>query len=137
MLYKMTVLMHQETTETIIKCFYKVYNSLGFGFLEKVYEKAMMIELVNHHLNALNQFPIKVLYNNQIIGDYYADILVENCIVVELKAAETLIPEHEQQVINYLKATDLELGLLFNFGKKAEFRRIIFTNDRKNRLKNQ
>ncbi|HRZ41264.1 MAG TPA: GxxExxY protein [Bacteroidales bacterium] len=132
----MTDLMHQETTETIIKCFYKVDNSLGFGFLEKVYEKAMMIELVNHHLNASNQFPIKVLYNNQIIGDYYADILVENCIVVELKAAETLIPEHEQQIINYLKATDLELGLLFNFGKKAEFRRIIFTNDRKKRLKN-
>jgi len=122
------MLLHEEITAEIIKAFYKVYNTLGYGFLEKVYENAMMIELRNLGLNVHRQFPIKVTYEKQLVGEYFADLLVEELIIVELKAAENLCVEHEYQLVNYLKATELEVGLLLNFGKKPQFKRKIFTN---------
>ncbi len=128
----MTNLLHRETTEGILKAFYKVYNELGFGFLEKVYENALFHELSKAGFYCEKQRQIKVYYDDHQVGEYYADIIVENQIILELKAAEALIKEHEFQLINYLKATDIEIGLLLNFGKKPEFRRKIFTNDRKN-----
>ncbi|HEX7357835.1 MAG TPA: GxxExxY protein [Ignavibacteriaceae bacterium] len=121
--------LYKELTSKIISCFYKVYNVLGFGFLEKVYENALLIELNARGLYAEKQKPIKVIYENETVGEYYADIIVENKIIIELKAAESLIEEHELQLINYLKATNIELGLLLNFGKKPEIRRKIFSNN--------
>ena len=120
--------LHQDLTSKIISCFYKVYNTLGFGFLEKVYENAMLIELKSNGLFTERQKPISVFYNEQLVGEYFADLIIENKVIIELKAAEALIEEHELQLINYLKATDIEVGLLLNFGKKPEVRRKIFTN---------
>jgi len=122
---------HSDITKRIIKSFYSVYNKLGFGFLEKVYENAMMIELLSDGLYCEKQKPIKVYYKEKIVGDYYVDILVENKIIIELKASEGIVEEHELQLINYLKATDLEIGLLLNFGKQAQFKRKIFSNTNK------
>lgn len=104
---------------------------LGFGFLEKVYENAMRIELNKAGLKVEQQKNIKVYYADEIIGDYYADLLVNNKIIIELKASESLCHDHELQLINYLKATKIEVGLLLNFGKRAEFKRKIYTNDLK------
>ena len=122
------MLLHRDITNKIIKAFYNVYNSLGYGFLEKVYENAMMIELRKMDLQVQKQVPIKVYYEEQLVGQYYADIMVEKTIIVELKAAEGLCEEHEFQLINYLKAKELEIGLLINFGKTPQFKRKIFTN---------
>ena len=122
---------HSDITKRIIKSFYSVYNKLGFGFLEKVYENAMMIALMSDGLYCEKQKPIKVYYKEKIVGDYYVDILVENKIIIELKASEGIVEEHELQLINYLKATDLEIGLLLNFGKQAQFKRKIFSNTNK------
>jgi GxxExxY protein len=122
--------LHSEITELIIKCFYKVYNELGFGFLEKVYQNSLLIKLRNAGLYCESQKPIKVFYQKTVVGEYFADIVVNNSVIVELKAAEGLVEEHEFQLINYLKATEIEVGLLLNFGKKPEIRRKIFTNDR-------
>jgi len=122
---------HSKITELIIKAFYSVYNTLGFGFLEKVYENSMFIELNKMGIYTEKQNPIKVHYNEFNVGEYFADLLVENCVIVELKAAECFCEEHELQLINYLKATDLEVGLLLNFGKKPEFKRKVFSNSRK------
>ena len=124
-------LLHQEITDKIIKAFFKVYNELGYGFLEKVYENALFIELKATGLFCEKQKPIKVYYNGQIVGEYFADIIVNGCIILELKTAETLAEEHELQLINYLKATEIEVGLLLNFGKKPMFKRKLFTNDKK------
>jgi GxxExxY protein len=124
-------MLHEELTNKIIKAFYTVYNTLGYGFLEKVYENAMMIELRKMNLNCSNQLPIKVFYDEQKVGDYYADIIVEDLIILELKAMEGIAEEHEYQLLNYLKATEIEIGLLLNFGEKPEFKRKIFANDRK------
>ena len=121
-------LLHKEITEQIIKSFYKVYNTLGYGFLEKVYENAMAIELRKMGFEVKCQYPINVFYDSEIVGEYYADIIVNDLIVIELKAANALLKEHENQLINYLKATEIELGLLLNFGKGAEFKRKIFMN---------
>ena len=127
----MKELLHKELTSRIINCFYTVYNTLGFCFLEKVYENAMMIELQKQGIIAEKQKPIKVYYSEHLVGEYFADIVVEDSIIVELKASEFIIEEHELQLINYLKATEKEIGLLLNFGKKPDFKRKIFTNDRK------
>lgn len=123
--------LHQDLTEKIIAHYYKVYNTLGFGFLEKVYEKSLILELQKNDIPFEKQKPIKVYYNSEIVGDYIADIIVDNRIILEIKAAEIIKEEHELQLINYLKATQIELGLLLNFGKVPEIRRKIFTNDRK------
>jgi GxxExxY protein len=125
---------HSDITEKIIKAFYHVYNKLGYGFLEKVYENAMMMELEENNLFADKQKPISVKYNHKVIGEYFADIIVENKVIVELKATEHLCPEHEAQLVNYLKATDIEVGLLINFGKKPEFRRKVFSSEFKNMI---
>lgn len=119
---------HKDITDKIIKAFYNVYNNLGYGFLEKVYENAMFIELQEMGLFVEKQYPIEVFYKDKKVGDYYADLIVDEKIIVELKAAENLCEEHEFQLINYLKATDIEIGLLLNFGKKPEIKRKIFTN---------
>ncbi len=125
--------LYQELTEKIIRCFYNVYNELGYGFLEKVYENALMLELKKNGLNAENQFPIKVYYQDSEVGSYYADIMVENKIILELKAGdmEQTILNHELQLTNYLKATNYEVGLLLLFGIKPQVKRKIFTNDLK------
>jgi len=120
---------HSEITDLIIKAYYNVFNKLGFGFLEKVYENAMMIELKKLGLNPAQQAPIKVVYDNIEIGKYFADILVNDLVIIELKAAEGLVEEHELQLINYLKATELEVGLLLNFGKTPQFKRKVFDNN--------
>jgi GxxExxY protein len=123
---------HSDITGIIIKAFYNVYNQLGYGFLEKVYENALLIELKKLGLECVAQYPIKVFYDNLKVGFYIADIIVNNCVIVEIKAAETLCEEHEAQLTNYLKATDIEVGLLLNFGKKIEFKRKVFSTEFKN-----
>ncbi|MCL4278556.1 MAG: GxxExxY protein, partial [Ignavibacteriaceae bacterium] len=115
----------------IIQAFYKVYNTLGYGFLEKVYENAMRIELNKMGIFVEQQKNIKVYYESEMIGDYFADLLIEKLVIVELKAAENICEEHEAQLLNYLKATDVEVGLLLNFGKMPEVRRKIFMNKNK------
>lgn len=125
------MLLHEELSNKIIAAFYKVYNALGYGFPEKVYENSLLHELILQDINAVNQFPIEVYYDKIKVGQYFADVLVDGKIIIEIKAAEAIAEEHELQLINYLKATDIEIGLLLNFGKKPEFRRKIFTNDRK------
>ncbi len=124
-------LLHKEITDKILKSFYKVYNELGFGFLEKVYENALFIELTSMGLFCEKQKQIKVHYNENLVGEYFADIIVNGSVIIELKAAEDLVEEHELQVINYLKATEMEVGLLLNFGKTPAFKRKIFTNEKK------
>lgn len=123
--------LHSEITSNILKAFFNVYNKLGFGFLEKVYENAMLIELKKLGLNVEKQRPIKVYYDNELVGEYFADIIVNDLVIIELKAAETLIEAHEAQLINYLRATEIEVGLLLNFGKEPQHKRKIFTNDLK------
>ena len=122
---------YKELTQKIIKIFYRVYNNLGYGFLEKVYENAMMIEFKKEGIFAVAQFAIKVFYGGEVIGEYYADIVVDNKVIVEIKAAKHLVEENEAQLLNYLKATDIEVGLLLNFGTKPEFKRKAFDNLRK------
>lgn len=118
--------LHKDLTSLIIHCFYKVYNQLGFGFLEKVYENALKHELEKHGLVVERQKGIKVYYDSLVVGEYFADLIVNNAVILELKACESICAEHEHQLINYLKATDIKLGLLLNFGKKAEIKRKIF-----------
>ena len=125
-------LLHKNITDIILKSYYKVFNNLGYGFLEKVYENALFYELKNQGLVCEKQKPIKVYYDEIQVGEYYADIIVNECIIIELKAAESLAEEHEFQLINYLKATDIEVGLVLNFGKNPQFKRKIFTNNKKN-----
>jgi GxxExxY protein len=122
---------YKELTDQIIKIFYRVYNKLGYGFLEKIYENALMIDLKEEKIDAVSQAPIQVNYKGQILGEYFADILVDNKIIIEIKAAKNLMEEHEAQLLNYLKATSIEVGVLLNFGPKPEVRRKAFDNKRK------
>ena len=124
-------LKYEDLTGKIIQAFYKVYNELGYGFLEKVYEKALALELESMGLRVGRQRPIKVYYLGRQVGDYYADLMVEGLVIIELKCAEALCEAHEAQLLNYLKATEIEVGLLLNFGAKPSFRRKIFTNEKK------
>lgn len=121
---------HGDVTERIIAAVYQVYNTLGWGFLEKVYEHALVIELRKRGVRADPQARIDVFYDGFLVGEYYADVLVEGCVVVELKAADGIAPEHEAQLLNYLKATDIDVGLLLNFGPKPQLRRKIFETAR-------
>jgi GxxExxY protein len=123
--------LHEDITDKIIRCFYNVYNGLGYGFLEKVYENSLLIELRNSGLVAESQVPIKVYYQESEVGSYYADILVENKVILELKAGdmEQTIINHELQLSNYLKVTNYEVGLLLLFGIKPQVKRKIFSND--------
>ena len=122
---------YKELTEKIIGIFYKVYNNLGYGFLEKVYENAMMLDFKKENIPAVSQYAIKVFYEDEIVGEYFADILVDGKVIVEIKAARNLALENEAQLLNYLKATDKEVGLLLNFGPKPEIKRKVFDNLRK------
>ena len=120
---------HEELTQKIIKAFYTVYNSLGYGFLEKVYENALSIELVKYGFQVQKQKSISVYYDEQEVGIYYADLIVNDLDIIELKAASSIADEHYVQLLNYLKATNMEVGLLLNFGKKPEIKRKIFDNE--------
>ena len=122
---------HTDVTELIIKAFYTVYNTLGYGFLEKVYQNALAIELHKLGLEVIQQARIAVYYDGQVVGEYFADLLVAGVVIVELKAVKRLLEEHEAQLLNYLKATPYEVGLLLNFGPKAEIKRKAFDNSRK------
>ncbi len=124
-------MLHKELTEEILHWFYQVHFKLGFGFLERLYKNALFLELTNAGLKCETEKSINVFLNGKIIGVFYADILVDVKVILELKAVEIICKEHEYQLINYLKACNMEVGLLLNFGKKAEFKRVIYTNDRK------
>jgi GxxExxY protein len=122
---------HSDLTSKIIKAYFKVYNKLGYGFLEKVYENALLHELRSMNLTCFSQVQIDVYYEKSRVGVYFADLLVESKVIVELKAAECLREEHEAQLINYLRATKLEVGLLLNFGTDPQFKRKVFLNSYK------
>jgi GxxExxY protein len=126
---------HSDLTEKIIKAAHNVHNTLGYGFLEKVYHKAMVIELQNIGLSAVAEKPITVHYTNQIAGEYFADIVVSDKVIVKIKAVQTLNPAHEVQLVNYLKATNIDVGLLLNFGESLSIKRKIFQTARKSCLK--
>ena len=123
---------YKEITDIILRSFYEVYNELGDGFLESVYENALYIVLTGYGLYVERQKDISVFFRGNIIGDFKADLIVNEKVIVELKAVRTLNPAHVAQLINYLKATNVEVGLLLNFGKKPEFKRFIYDNKRKN-----
>jgi GxxExxY protein len=129
--YSTLLYKHSDLTEQILGSFYAVYSALGYGFLENVYAKALMIELKRRGMRADNQFPINVYYLGQQIGQYYADLIVNDLVILEIKAVKNLIDEHEAQLLNYLKATPYEVGLLLNFGPKPETKRRSFDNARK------
>ena len=126
---------HKELTDMIIQAFYNVYNELGYGFLENVYQNALYFELQDMGLEVEAQKAINVYYQTRLVGKYKADLIVNNLIIIELKAIDCLVEENVNQLINYLKATDKEVGLLLNFGTKPEIRRKIFDNDRKKQFK--
>ncbi len=126
---------HGELTDRILKAFHTVYHAQGYGFLEKVYENSMAIELRKARMTVQQQFPISVYYDGQIVGEYYADLIVDGLVIVEIKAVRRLLPEHEAQLLNYLKATPYEVGLLLNFGPKPEIRRKVYDNWRKPNLR--
>jgi GxxExxY protein len=119
-----TGLKHDLITRDIIGCAFEVINELGVGFLESVYEKALLLALRQKGLSAMCQHPVSVMFRGECVGDFYADLLVEEKVVVELKAVKAIAPEHQAQIINYLNATGIEVGLLINFGNpKLEYRR--------------
>jgi GxxExxY protein len=124
-------LKHGALTEQIISVFYEVYNELGHGFLESVYEKSFAFALASKGLIVRCQIEVPVWFRGQKVGDFDADMLVERCVLVELKACRALDSAHEAQLLNYLRATEIEVGLLFNFGLKPQFKRLAFDNRRK------
>ena len=119
---------YQEITENVIGCAFRVYNKMGFGFLESVYETCLIIELEKAGLNVESQKPITVRYDGQVVGEFFADLLVEDVVIVELKSVRRLAEKHEVQLVNYLVATGKEVGLLLNFGEeKVEVKRKVRT----------
>ncbi|MCU0572465.1 MAG: GxxExxY protein [Syntrophobacteraceae bacterium] len=122
---------HGDVTQKIIRIFYEVYNTLGHGFLEKVYENALALRLRKEGLNVVQQQAVTVYFDNVGVGDYFADLVVEDKVILELKAAAQLAAEHHAQLLNYLKATEYEVGLLLNFGPKPQVVRKAFDNNRK------
>jgi GxxExxY protein len=124
-------IIHEELTEKIIGVFYIVYNELGHGFLESVYHKALVLALRQAGLRAEIEVPVPVFFRGQQVGDFSADVVVEDKVLLELKAVRELEPAHEAQLLNYLRGTPIEVGLLMNFGPKPRFRRLVFANDRK------
>ena len=118
--------LHAELTDKIIACAYDVYNQLGVGFSEKVYENAMMIKIAQKNLTAVQQVPVNVFFEKQLVGEYFPDLLVESKVIVELKAVSTLSKAHEAQLVNYLKATGIKVGLLVNFGEKLKIVRRVY-----------
>ena len=125
-------LLHSELTEKIIGTFYEVYNELGHGFLESVYENSLTIALKEKGLDAQQQVSVPVWFHGQRVGDFYADIIVNDLVILELKAARSIDQAHIAQLLNYLRATEVEVGFLLNFGPKPEFKRQAYSNSRKN-----
>ncbi len=124
-------MVEQELTGEIIKAFYKVYNALGHGFIERVYHNAMILELTSSGFRVESQKPIAVYYRGKIVGNFAADLIVEDRVILELKAKERIVEAHEAQLLNYLRSTMIEIGLLLNFGKQPEFKRKYFSNKNK------
>jgi GxxExxY protein len=124
-------LKYAHLTEKIIGIFYDVYNELGYGFLESVYEESLVIALRQAGLMVNRQVSVPVWFRKHKVGEFRADVTVENCVLLELKGAKGMDPAHEAQILHYLKATDIEVGLLLNFGLKPQFRRLLFDNERK------
>jgi GxxExxY protein len=124
-------LLHHNITGKIISAFYEVYRTLGYGFLEKVYENALAMTLREMGMLVRQQYPINVYFKEQLVGYYFADLVVDQLVIVEVKAAEGIAPEHLAQLLNYLRATDIEVGLLLNFGPEPTFRRKVFSNLKK------
>ena len=122
-----TALLHSELSDKVLRAFYDVYNTLGHGFLESVYENALALALEESGVLVERQIPIDVLYRGRRIGEFRADLLVENSLIIEVKAQTALLAVHEAQLLNYLKATGIRLGLLLNFGPHPQFKRRIFT----------
>lgn len=122
---------HSDFSDGILKCFYRVYNELGIGFLESVYEKALCQELYEYGFNVESQFPIQVYYKGRIVGNFKADIIVDQKVMIELKAVGDMNPKFEAQLLIYLRATEIEVGLLLNFGPKPHIKRLLFDNSRK------
>jgi len=125
---------YKEITEIILKSFYEVYNELGDGFLESVYENALSIVLSGSDLHIERQKDISVFFRGAVIGNFKADLVVNDKVIVELKAVRSIDPAHVAQLMNYLKATSIEVGLLLNFGRKPEFKRFVYDNKRNNLL---
>jgi GxxExxY protein len=130
-LYNPSLYKHSDLTEQIIGAFYTVYSSLGYGFLENIYVKSLIIEMKKRGMTPRDEVPIHVYYDGQLIGEYFADLVVNDLVILEIKAAKSLAAEHEAQLLNYLKATPYEVGLLLNFGPKPETKRRSFDNQRK------
>lgn len=128
---------YKKITDIILKSFFEVYNELGNGFLESVYENALYIVITGYGLSVERQKNIPVFFRRDIVGDFKADLIVDEKVILELKAVRVLDHTHEAQLINYLKATNIEIGLLLNFGRKPEFKRFIYDNKRKNISANQ
>jgi GxxExxY protein len=122
---------HQELTERIIGAFYTVYHDLGHGFLESIYQKAFTVVLEESGLAFREQMPIHISYRGVDLGEFRADLVIESVVLVELKAVRMLESAHDKQVLNYLKATNLEVGLLCNFGPRPQVRRLVLDNERK------
>ena len=130
-----TELKHELITKSVIGCAFEVINELGAGFLESVYERALLLALRQKGLSALSQQPVKVMFRAECVVEFYADIFVEGKVIVELKAVKAIAPEHQAQIINYLNATGVEVGLLINFGNpKLEYKRFTRSKDYEHRL---
>ena len=126
-------LKHTELPEKLINVYYSLYNELGYGFLESIYQKTFALLLTERELSYQQQSPIRVTFHGVEMGEFLADLLVESAVLIELKAVRALEHAHERQLLNYLRATDIEVGLLFNFGPRPQFRRLAFDNENKNR----
>ncbi len=126
---------HAALTEQIINIFYQVYNELGYGFLERVYQNALYVAFKQVNFEVVAQKKIKVWFRGHEVGEYFADLMINNTVILELKATEVLVEEHEAQLLNYLRGTEIEVGLLLNFGKKPEIRRKVYDNELKPNLK--
>ena len=122
---------YKDITDTILKGFYEVYNELGDGFLESIYENALVIVLNSYGLSVERQKGVSVFFRGKSIGDFKTDLFVNKKVLIELKAVRNIDPAHEAQLINYLKATNIEVGLLLNFGRNPEFKRFVFSNNKK------
>ena len=128
----MAELLHREITDRILACFYRVGNALGHGFFESVYHNALIIELQKVGLRVRSRVRLPVRYDGQLVGDFEADLVIEECVVLEIKAAHAIEPRMTAQAMNYLRASDIELALVLNFGETLDFRRVVFENARKN-----
>jgi len=126
---------YADLSNRIIKIFYQVHKELGFGFSEKIYQRALAIAMRESGFKVDEQVVIKVYYQGEVIGEFFADMVVNDVILLELKSTSTILDEHDAQLLNYLKATEFEVGYILNFGKSATFKRKVFDNDRKGSLR--